>query len=241
MSVRQDSALVARLMSSGWLKLHGQRRLRPWRAADKRSEARHQRQFAAGVGPRRQWKTVDRCRGSDWRRPSSPTGRCCRRPLMQAITETNLATAFYDEQAVSTRRSRTTSARSLCGPDYAPAYNNMGAALRAKGRVTEAIAALRESTRDPARLPRHALQPRQRAARLEPAAGSRRALPIAPDARFRLGRERREQPRHRARRRREDGRGGRGVQARCRGGAGISECPSQPRRRADLAGSPRKA
>jgi tetratricopeptide (TPR) repeat protein len=60
-------------------------------------------------------------------------------PLMQAITENNLATALqerkrYDEAIAHHQRAI------ALQPDYAPAHNNLGAALRAVGRVDEAIA-----------------------------------------------------------------------------------------------------
>jgi tetratricopeptide (TPR) repeat protein len=61
------------------------------------------------------------------------------KPLMQAITENNLAVAFQEsgrlDEAIAHYR------RSLAfRPDYAPAYNNMGAALRAKGQLDETVA-----------------------------------------------------------------------------------------------------
>jgi tetratricopeptide (TPR) repeat protein len=61
------------------------------------------------------------------------------KPLMKAITETNLAVALQsdgrnDEAAVHYRRAIEIQA------DYAPAYNNLGVLQRATGQVDEAIA-----------------------------------------------------------------------------------------------------
>jgi tetratricopeptide (TPR) repeat protein/4-amino-4-deoxy-L-arabinose transferase-like glycosyltransferase len=64
--------------------------------------------------------------------------------LMKAITETNLATALYENKQYDEAIAHYERAIAL-RPDYAPAYTNMGAALRSKGRVTEAIAAHEKS------------------------------------------------------------------------------------------------
>jgi tetratricopeptide (TPR) repeat protein/4-amino-4-deoxy-L-arabinose transferase-like glycosyltransferase len=64
--------------------------------------------------------------------------------LMKAITETNLATALYENKQFDEAIAHYERAVAL-RPDYAPAYTNMGAALRSKGRVTEAVAAHEKS------------------------------------------------------------------------------------------------
>ena len=61
----------------------------------------------------------------------------------QAITDTNLGTAFYeagrhDDAAASFRRAIQVQ------PDYVPAFNNLGVALRAAGHTDEAIGAYRQ-------------------------------------------------------------------------------------------------
>jgi tetratricopeptide (TPR) repeat protein len=61
------------------------------------------------------------------------------KPLMQAITETNLAVAFYDDGQLDQAITHYQRALAL-RPDHAPAHNNLGAALRAKGRLDEAVA-----------------------------------------------------------------------------------------------------
>jgi tetratricopeptide (TPR) repeat protein len=61
------------------------------------------------------------------------------KPLMQAITETNLAVAFYDDGELDQAITHYQRALAL-RPDHAPAHNNLGAALRAKGRLDEAVA-----------------------------------------------------------------------------------------------------
>jgi tetratricopeptide (TPR) repeat protein len=65
-------------------------------------------------------------------------------PLMQAITETNLATALYENRQFDDAIAHYERAIAL-QPDYAPAYTNMGAALRLKGRPAEAVAAYEKS------------------------------------------------------------------------------------------------
>lgn len=60
-------------------------------------------------------------------------------PLMQAITETNLAAAFYDEGQLDRAIAHYQRALAL-RPDHAPAHNNLGAALRAQGHLGQAIA-----------------------------------------------------------------------------------------------------
>ena len=53
--------------------------------------------------------------------------------LMQAITENNLGTALQEQQRYDEAIAHHQRAIALA-PDYAPAYNNLGAALRAAGR-----------------------------------------------------------------------------------------------------------
>ena len=65
-------------------------------------------------------------------------------PLMQAITETNLATELqaasrFDDAIAHYRQAIALQA------DYAPAYNNLGVALRAQGRTTDAIDTYRQA------------------------------------------------------------------------------------------------
>ena len=64
--------------------------------------------------------------------------------LMKAITETNLATALYENKQSDEAIAHYERAIAL-RPDYAPAYTNMGAALRSKGRLAEAVAAHEKS------------------------------------------------------------------------------------------------
>ena len=52
---------------------------------------------------------------------------------MKAITETNLATALHENKQFDEAIAHYERAIAL-RPDYAPAYNNLGAALRSKGR-----------------------------------------------------------------------------------------------------------
>jgi tetratricopeptide (TPR) repeat protein len=66
--------------------------------------------------------------------------------LMKAITETNLATALYEDKHYDEAIAHYELAIAL-QPDYAPAYTNMGAALRSKGRVAAAVAAHETSLR----------------------------------------------------------------------------------------------
>lgn len=72
----------------------------------------------------------------------------CQWPLLsptrsRAITDTNLATAFYEagrhDQAI-THYQRAIAVE----PDYVPAYNNLGVTLRAAGRTDDAIRAYRD-------------------------------------------------------------------------------------------------
>jgi Flp pilus assembly protein TadD len=67
-------------------------------------------------------------------------------PLMQAITEHNLATALQEEGRIDEAIAHYQRAISI-RPTYAPAFNNLGTAMMAKGDVTSAIAAFRESYR----------------------------------------------------------------------------------------------
>jgi tetratricopeptide (TPR) repeat protein/4-amino-4-deoxy-L-arabinose transferase-like glycosyltransferase len=60
--------------------------------------------------------------------------------LMKAITETNLATALYENKQLDEAITHYERAIAL-RPDYAPAYANLGAALRSKGRLSDAVAA----------------------------------------------------------------------------------------------------
>ena len=64
--------------------------------------------------------------------------------LMKTITETNLATALYENKQFDEAITHYERAIAL-RPDYAPAYTNMGAALRSKGRLAEAVAAHEKS------------------------------------------------------------------------------------------------
>jgi tetratricopeptide (TPR) repeat protein len=61
------------------------------------------------------------------------------KPLMQAITENNLAVAFQEDGRLDDALTHYRRALDF-KPDYAPAHNNMGAALRAKGELDEAVA-----------------------------------------------------------------------------------------------------
>jgi tetratricopeptide (TPR) repeat protein len=61
------------------------------------------------------------------------------KPLMMAITETNLAVALQAEGRIDEAEAHYERAIQL-QPDYAPAYNNLGVMQRAAGRVDEAIA-----------------------------------------------------------------------------------------------------
>jgi tetratricopeptide (TPR) repeat protein len=67
-------------------------------------------------------------------------------PLMQAITEHNLATALQEEGRTDEAIAHYQRALSI-RPDYAPAYNNLGTALMAKGEHAAAVAAFRQSLR----------------------------------------------------------------------------------------------
>ena len=61
------------------------------------------------------------------------------KPLMKAITETNLAVALQASGMNDAAADHYRRAIAL-QPDYAPAYNNLGVLLRASGKVDEAIA-----------------------------------------------------------------------------------------------------
>ncbi|MGE3957306.1 MAG: tetratricopeptide repeat protein [Vicinamibacterales bacterium] len=61
------------------------------------------------------------------------------RPLMMAITETNLAVALQADGRVEDAAAHYARAIDL-QPDYAPAYNNLGVLQRSLGRVDDAIA-----------------------------------------------------------------------------------------------------
>ncbi len=61
------------------------------------------------------------------------------KPLMMAITETNLAVALQDAGRTDEAAAHYERAIEL-QPDYAPAYNNLGVMQRAMGRVDQAIA-----------------------------------------------------------------------------------------------------
>jgi len=62
------------------------------------------------------------------------------KPLMMAITETNLAVALQAEGRPAEAVEHYQRAIAI-RPDYAPAYNNLGVAKRATGNIDEAIAA----------------------------------------------------------------------------------------------------
>ena len=65
--------------------------------------------------------------------------------LMLAITENNLGTALQEQRPLR-RGDRALHERAIAlQPDYAPAYNNLGAALRAAGRLDEAVARYRQA------------------------------------------------------------------------------------------------
>lgn len=64
--------------------------------------------------------------------------------LMRAITETNLATALMDQKRYDESIAHLERAITL-RPNYAPAYNNRGAALRAAGRLDDAVASYRKA------------------------------------------------------------------------------------------------
>ncbi len=64
--------------------------------------------------------------------------------LMQAITETNLATALNERGRRDEAIAHFARAAQLA-PGYAPAYNNLGAALKAGGAIDEAIATYRQA------------------------------------------------------------------------------------------------
>jgi tetratricopeptide (TPR) repeat protein len=67
-------------------------------------------------------------------------------PLMRAITEHNLATAFQEQGRTDEAIAHYKRALSI-RDDYAPAYNNLGTALMTKGDHAAAVAAFRESLR----------------------------------------------------------------------------------------------
>ncbi len=66
------------------------------------------------------------------------------RPLMKAITETNLAVALQAEGRIDDAAAHYRRAIEL-RPDYAPAYNNLGVMQRAAGKVDEAIATYQQA------------------------------------------------------------------------------------------------
>jgi tetratricopeptide (TPR) repeat protein len=66
------------------------------------------------------------------------------KPLMMAITETNLAVALQAEGRPANAVEHYQQAIAI-QPDYAPAYNNLGVAKRATGNIDEAIAAYRRA------------------------------------------------------------------------------------------------
>ena len=66
------------------------------------------------------------------------------KPLMKAITETNLAAALQAEGRTDDAATHYQRAIAL-QPDYAPAYNNLGVLQRASGKVDEAIATYRQA------------------------------------------------------------------------------------------------
>ena len=67
-------------------------------------------------------------------------------PLMQAISEHNLATALQEEGRLDEAVRHYERAIAL-RPDYAPAFNNLGTARMAQGDLAAAVAAFRESLR----------------------------------------------------------------------------------------------
>jgi tetratricopeptide (TPR) repeat protein len=60
------------------------------------------------------------------------------KPLMRAVTETNLGVALQAEGRLDEAADHYHRAIALA-PDYAPAYNNLGTSLRAKGEIAEAV------------------------------------------------------------------------------------------------------
>jgi tetratricopeptide (TPR) repeat protein len=62
------------------------------------------------------------------------------RTMMQAVTETNLATALYENGRVDEALEHYRRAIEL-QPDYAPAFNNMGVSLVQKGRLDDGVIA----------------------------------------------------------------------------------------------------
>jgi tetratricopeptide (TPR) repeat protein len=67
-------------------------------------------------------------------------------PLMHAITETNLGSAFYQDGRLGDAANHYRRAIDIDGT-YAPAYNNLGVTLRAQGRVDDAIRVYRDGLR----------------------------------------------------------------------------------------------
>ena len=66
------------------------------------------------------------------------------KPLMKAITETNLAVALQSDGQTDAAIAHYRRAIAL-QPDYAPAYNNLGVAERAAGRLDEAVATYQQA------------------------------------------------------------------------------------------------
>src|SRR6202008_4456577 len=60
------------------------------------------------------------------------------KPLMRAITETNLGAALHEDGRTADAIAHYRRAIEI-QPDYAPAFNNLGVALRASGSVDAAI------------------------------------------------------------------------------------------------------
>lgn len=66
------------------------------------------------------------------------------KPLMKAITETNLGTALKEQNRLSEAAEHYQRAIQI-QPDYAPAHNNLGVALREMGEVDQAIRSYRQA------------------------------------------------------------------------------------------------
>ncbi len=80
------------------------------------------------------------------------------RNLMQAVSESNLGVALAEEGRLDEAADHYRRAIALKA-DYAPAYSNLGAVLRAKGELDAVGWGLRTGAGAPARLRRRALQP----------------------------------------------------------------------------------
>ena len=121
----------------------------------------------------------DRGRGRSSRSPSFANWPLLSPTLMQAITENNLGTALQEQQRYDEAIAHHERAIALM-PDYAPAYNNLGAALRAAGRRRRSGGALSTGAR--------AASPTSPApATTSPTRCSRRARPAIRSSSFRAG------------------------------------------------------